>query len=78
MQPPTIDTPERPEAPARRARGGPMTNLTNLTHQLDQLVEHERQETEVLTELNAALEAHCKAMNELADALAQVRRELFL
>jgi len=55
-----------------------MTNLTNLTHQLDQLVEHERQETEVLTELNAALEAHCKAMNELADALAQVRRELFL
>jgi hypothetical protein len=54
-----------------------MTNLTNLTHQLDHLVQHERQETEVLTELNAALEVHSKAMNELADALAQVRRELF-
>jgi hypothetical protein len=52
--------------------------MTNLTNSLERFLEHERQETEVLTELNAALEAHCKAIGKLAEALAQVRRELFL
>ena len=51
--------------------------MTNLTNSLERFLEHERQETEVLTELNAALEAHCKAIGKLAEALAQVRRELF-
>jgi hypothetical protein len=55
----------------------PTTDTLERLNQLDQLVQHERQETEVLVELNAALEAHCKTMNELADTLAQVRRELF-
>jgi hypothetical protein len=55
-----------------------MTNLTNLTRQLDQLVQHERQETEVLAELATALEVHRKAIGKLADALAQVRQQLFL
>jgi hypothetical protein len=52
--------------------------MTNLTNSLERFLEHERQETEVLVELNAALEVHRKAMNELAEALTQVRRELFL
>jgi hypothetical protein len=56
----------------------PTTNTLERLNQLDQLVQHERQETEVLSELNAALEAHCKAIGKLAEALAQVRRELFL
>jgi hypothetical protein len=43
-----------------------MTNLTNLTEGLETFVEHERQETEVLAELNAALETHRKALEELA------------
>jgi hypothetical protein len=56
----------------------PTTNSLERLNQLDQLVEHERQQTEVLSELNAALEAHCKAIGKLADALAQVRQQLFL
>jgi hypothetical protein len=52
--------------------------MTNLTNSLERFLEHQRQETEVLVELGAALETHCKAMNELADALAQVRQHLFL
>jgi hypothetical protein len=52
--------------------------MTELTHNLEQFLEHESQETELLAGLGAALETHRKAMNELADALAQVRQHLFL
>jgi hypothetical protein len=37
----------------------------------------DHRESDELTELATALDAHCIAMNELADALAQVRRQLF-
>jgi hypothetical protein len=52
--------------------------MTELTHNLEQFLEHERQEIEVLAELGAALKVHCKAVADLADALAQVRQYLFL
>ena len=51
--------------------------MNKLTDNLERFLEQERQETEVLTELAAALEVHCKAMTGLADALAQVRQALF-
>ena len=68
---PTTDTLERLPARAHEP-------ITELTYNLEQFLQHERQETKALVELNAALAVHRKAMNELADALAQVRRELFL
>jgi hypothetical protein len=52
--------------------------MTNLTNSLERFLEHERQETEVLVELNAALEVHRKAMSGLADALAASPERTFL
>jgi hypothetical protein len=37
----------------------------------------DHRESDELAELDAALEAHCIAMDKLTDALAQVRRQLF-
>jgi hypothetical protein len=68
---PTTDTLERLPARAHEP-------ITELTYNLEQFLQHERQETEVLVELNAALEVHRKAIGKLAEALTQVRRELFL
>jgi uncharacterized coiled-coil protein SlyX len=49
----------------------PTTNI------LEQFLQHERQETEVLAELGAALEAHRSAMDRLADAMRHLRENLF-
>ena len=51
--------------------------ITELAHNLEQFVQHERQETELVVGLSAALETHRKAMDELADAMRQLRESLF-
>jgi hypothetical protein len=60
-----------------RSSSKPTASLTQCNN-LEGFLEHERQETEALAALNATLEVHRKAMDTLADTLAQVRRELFL
>jgi hypothetical protein len=44
---------------------------------LEQFLEHERQEIDTLNCLAAALEAHRRVMDELADALRLLRENLF-
>jgi D-serine deaminase-like pyridoxal phosphate-dependent protein len=61
---------ERRIAPARSRHQPDQCN------NLGQFLEHERQEIELLVELDAALEAHRKAMDELADAMRLLRESL--
>jgi uncharacterized coiled-coil protein SlyX len=49
-----------------------------LEHRIEQFLQHERQEIDTLNCLGAALEAHRRAMDELADAMRHLRENLFL
>jgi hypothetical protein len=62
---------ERRIAPARSRHQPDQWN------NLEQFLEHERQGTELLAELGAALEAYRKVMDGLVGAMRQLRESLF-
>jgi hypothetical protein len=75
LEAPTTDTLERP--PERRIAPARSRHQPDQWNDLEQLLEHERQEIELLAELDAALEAHRKVMDELASAMRLLRESLF-